>query len=578
MIKISGENSYHLTRRRFLEFMGKGFAAGSILTSLSSCNKSSNEIKLPFNGRVVGEKPFLCHRFRDGDIRIYRGDLEPAVKDVVIIGGGVSGLAAARRLAQANQHNILVLEKEDKLGGQSSSGELDGIRYARAAHFVESPHPRAAYIVDLYRELGIITGFDDNGWPVIADQHKLKQPYFGLFAENKWMPYSFPFQVADKKDIENFQTFYRDMYSWADWRDEDGNPAFCFPVSMTSPADDVRELDNITMADYLRKKRLKSTVLAWYVDNRLLNEYGTDATQTSAWAGIHYWAASKGGFEDIDPAGASRKSVLTWPEGNQFLINGLGRNLKPEHVALDSLVVRVQNFKNLVEITYIDTKAMRFKTVRGRYVIYASPKQMVYKVMPELSAENRDEFRLCEYVPWITSTMYLNRLPTAGQKPPAWDNMPYGRGWSLGYISEAHVSRRPSSYKGPTVLTFYGALHSNMRLERRELLEGGWDYWAKIILAEVEHMHPGITHDIEQMDIYKWAHAMAVPKPGLIWGSKRKQMEKPLGRIHFAHSDIGGLSVFEEAAYHGIRAAQEVLVRLDIPTENALSKGDWNDK
>jgi hypothetical protein len=34
---------------------------------------------------------------------------------------------------------------------------------------------------------------------------------------------------------------------------------------------------------------------------------------------------------------------------------------------------------------------------------------------------------------------------------------------------------------------------------------------------------------------------------------------KPVRGVHFAHSDLSGIALFEEAFYHGVRAAEEVL-------------------
>jgi hypothetical protein len=33
----------------------------------------------------------------------------------------------------------------------------------------------------------------------------------------------------------------------------------------------------------------------------------------------------------------------------------------------------------------------------------------------------------------------------------------------------------------------------------------------------------------------------------------------PWRGIHFAHSELSGMALFEEAFYHGVRAAEEVL-------------------
>jgi hypothetical protein len=56
---------------------------------------------------------------------------------------------------------------------------------------------------------------------------------------------------------------------------------------------------------------------------------------------------------------------------------------------------------------------------------------------------------------------------------------------------------------------------------------------------------------------------MIVPVPGLIHGPVRKALALPVGdRIHFAHSDLSGMSLFEEAFHQGLRAAREVLQQL----------------
>ena len=49
------------------------------------------------------------------------------------------------------------------------------------------------------------------------------------------------------------------------------------------------------------------------------------------------------------------------------------------------------------------------------------------------------------------------------------------------------------------------------------------------------------------------------PVPGFQWGPARRKAAEPLGRLHFAHSDLSGVALFEEAQDNGIRAAEEVL-------------------
>ena len=56
----------------------------------------------------------------------------------------------------------------------------------------------------------------------------------------------------------------------------------------------------------------------------------------------------------------------------------------------------------------------------------------------------------------------------------------------------------------------------------------------------------------------RWGHAMISPRPNFIWSGIREKAMKPYRNIHFAHTDLSGIALFEEAFYHGLRAGTEV--------------------
>ena len=57
----------------------------------------------------------------------------------------------------------------------------------------------------------------------------------------------------------------------------------------------------------------------------------------------------------------------------------------------------------------------------------------------------------------------------------------------------------------------------------------------------------------------RWGHAMIHPRPGFIWSEARRKAAHDYRGIHFAHTELSGVALMEEAFYHGLRAAEEVL-------------------
>jgi hypothetical protein len=55
---------------------------------------------------------------------------------------------------------------------------------------------------------------------------------------------------------------------------------------------------------------------------------------------------------------------------------------------------------------------------------------------------------------------------------------------------------------------------------------------------------------------------MVRPSVGAIHSEERIRLKRKDGRILFANSDLSGISIFEEAQFHGVEAAQTVLARL----------------
>jgi hypothetical protein len=110
------------------------------------------------------------------------------------------------------------------------------------------------------------------------------------------------------------------------------------------------------------------------------------------------------------------------------------------------------------------------------------------------------------------------------------------------------------------VFTYYYPLcDENARLARTRLLETDWRGWAEVALADLARAHEDIRGLVERLDVMRWGHAMIRPRTGFMWGQARREAAKPFRSIYFAHSELSGVALFEEAFDHGVRVAENIL-------------------
>lgn len=523
-------------------------------TCLAGCEWSQGDIALP-PGELVGASADVGHRLRNmSEVRVPTDRWQDV--DVVIVGGGVAGLSAARQLRKAGVEKFVVLELEPHAGGTARGGETAVVPCPWGAHYLPAPTAANQPLVELLSEMNLIEGFDDFGDPVIVEQQLCRDPQERLFLDGVWLEGLYPWG-GDNDDAVQFARFRSEMEAWAGRRDAQGRRAFAVPMALASDDAEVMALDQLTMDEWLQQRGFDSPRLRWYVDYACRDDYGLHVEHASGWAGIFYFASR------MPEPGRPTRPFITWPEGNGRLVQQLSRNLG-ERLQTGWAVTEVApsadaDGSSRIEVTAVAGAGDDVQGWRAKRVIMATPRLLDRYLIRDWRRHPPAHLQDFTYSAWAVANLTLSGRPTETDFPLCWDNVIHDSP-SLGYVTATHQALLDY---GPTVLTWYYPLcDDDGRSGRERLFAGGRDDWADAALMDIEQAHPEIRQLTTRVDVARWGHAMIRPTPGFVSGVSRKAAAVPYRGIHFAQTDLSGLPLFEEAFYRGNTAADAVLQEL----------------
>ncbi|MDO9354568.1 MAG: hypothetical protein Q7T55_12785, partial [Solirubrobacteraceae bacterium] len=228
------------------------------------------------------------------------------------------------------------------------------------------------------------------------------------------------------------------------------------------------------------------------------------------------------------------------------------------------VVLRVAETRDAVELDLWNALAQRAERWRAEQLVLALPLFIAARLLEAPPAALTEAARAMPHAPWLVGNLHLaEALDERPGAPLSWDNVVYdpaSANPTLGYVDAMHQSTR--SVPGPTVLTSYWALGGNtpaqLAMQRKRLLDEPWSAWCAAVVAELARVHPDLTHKLRQVELMRYGHAMSVPVPDLRSSAALRALAAPgAGRVHLAHSDLSGYSVFEEALYQGTRAGTD---------------------
>jgi spermidine dehydrogenase len=541
--------------------------------------------------------------------------------DLVVVGGGISGLAAAHffRARTTPASRILILDNHDDFGGHARRNEfqLGGRLHLLNGGTLEidSPRPYAPVPAALIEELGI----DVEGLSRRVEHLKFYESLglrTGVFFDRETfgadklvtglgvVPVSrlladSPLSARAREDIQ---------------RIEEGSIDFL--PGLSSDAKKLR-LSKISYSNFLRDiVKVDPATIAFY-QSRTHGEWGVGIDAVSA---LDCWGFGLPGFKGLKlapgviarmgytPAGYAATGgspTLHFPDGNATIARLLVRKLVPDaipggtvedvvtaradysrldrsaasvRIRLNSTAVRVRNVGEGVEVTYL-SKGAPF-TVRARNCVMACWNMMIPYLCPELPATQQAALHKLIKTPLVYTSVALrnweafNNLKVSRVYAPAGYHSSFALNWKVDigrYRSSAspsepilvHMTRTPCR---PDVGL---SEHEQHKAGRAELLATPFATFERNIREQLGRTLAGggfdPARDIEALTVNRWPHGYA-PEYNPLFDPDVPEDQRAnvvgrarFGRIAIANSDAGGAAYTDSAILQADRAVRELL-------------------
>lgn len=520
--------SIKLTRRKLLA-LGTTTIALSFLAKRKFIDKVAPR---KYSGKVYGAN------FERGHRLILQNFPEPSEiieTPISIVGSGISGLSAAYHLKKSGLNDFEIFELEDHIGGNAT-----GINNKApwGAHYLPLANPENEDLISFLREAEIIKGLDEKGRPIYDEQMICSDPMEKLYIFGRMQEGILPKQNLNSIDESEYEQFFQLLSDYQFKKGRDGKYIFNIPMEDSSKDPQYLQLDKITMSQFMKKNNWSSEKLLWYVNYCCRDDYGTSIDDISAWAGLHYFCARRGKGSEIHD-----ESVLTWPEGNNFLVKKLTMLInKP--IQTGKMVYKVKGN----EVYFYDFTQNKSIKVISKQIILALPQFIISKLLGF-----KTNFT---YAPWMVANIDI-KWDREIEKHLAWDNVNF-HGKGLGFVISNH--QKLATFLDQNTLTYYWPLsHLSPKEARSFALKRTHNNWVQDILEDLTPVIFDLEKRITNIDIWPWGHGMIRPTPDFLFNERLRVLKRESESLHFAHTDMSGLSLFEEAFYQGKRASVKVI-------------------